>query len=223
MSDYKTQRLNMVESQVRPSDVTDRRLIRAMGVVARELYVPERAAAIAYMDSPVPLAVDAAGRATRELLAPRTFAKLAQSADLDPEDAILVAGCGGGYSLDVLSRVVRKVTGVEADAALAERARTQLKAQSITNASVQTGAIAAGSPADSPYDAIIVEGAVSDVPKPLLDQLKDGGRLVVIVGNRAVGKAVVWTRAGSTYGQRDVFDATASVLPGFERAATFAL
>jgi protein-L-isoaspartate(D-aspartate) O-methyltransferase len=223
MTDYKTQRLNMVESQVRPSDVTDRRLIRALGAVARETYVPDKAALVAYMDGPVPLTSDAQGRPLRELMAPRTFAKLAQAADLDADDVVLVAGCGAGYSLAVLAQVVRRVIGVEPDAGLADRARSRLAVDGITGAAVQTGPIAGGSASESPFDAIIVEGAVGDIPKSLLDQLKDGGRLVAIVGNRAGGKAVVWTRAGQTYGHRDVFDAGASILPGFERAATFAL
>jgi protein-L-isoaspartate(D-aspartate) O-methyltransferase len=222
MTDYKIQRLNMVESQVRPSDVTDRRLIRALGEVARETYVPDKAASVAYMDGPVPLSTDAKGRPVRELMAPRTFAKLAQAADLDADDVVLVAGAGAGYSLAVLSRVVRRVVGVEPDVGLAAHARSRLAADGITTASIQTGAIDGGSPSESPFDAIIVEGAVSDIPKSLLDQLKDGGRLVAIVGNRAGGKAVVWTRAGQTYGHRDVFDAGAATLPGFERAAAFA-
>ena len=198
MTDTKTQRLNMVESQVRPSDVTDRRLIRAMGDVAREAFVPAHFASVAYMDSPVAMATGPGGRATRELLAPRTFAKLAQAADLHETSAVLDAGCGTGYSTAVLAEVAKRVVGLEPDATLADKARAHLASAGITNVINQTGPIAAGSPIESPFDAIIVEGAINDVPKTLLDQLKDGGRLVAIVGAGAAGKAVVWTRAGQT-------------------------
>jgi protein-L-isoaspartate(D-aspartate) O-methyltransferase len=222
MTDTKTQRLNMVESQVRPSDVTDRRLIRAMGDVARENFVPAQLASVAYMDSPVAIATGPSGRATRELLPPRTFAKLAQTADLRETSVVLDAGCGTGYSTAVLAKVAKRVVGLEPDAALADKARANLAAAGITNAIITTGSIANGSPVESPFDAIILQGAIGDVPKALLDQLKDGGRLVAIVGAGAAGKAVIWTRAGQTYGHRDVFDATASLLPGFERTAAFA-
>jgi protein-L-isoaspartate(D-aspartate) O-methyltransferase len=223
MTDTKTQRLNMVESQVRPSDVTDRRLIRAMGEVARETFVPAHLASVAYMDSPVALVSDAAGRPLRELLPPRTFAKLAQAADLSADAVVLDAGCGTGYSTAVLAKVVRRVVGLEADQGLADKARTSLTSAGVTNAIIVHGALANGHAGESPFDIIVLEGAVSEVPRSLLDQLKDGGRLVAIVGTRANGKAVVWTRSGATYGQRDVFDATAATLPGFERASAFAL
>lgn len=223
MTDTKTQRLNMVESQVRPSDVTDRRLIRAMGEVAREAFVPEHLASVAYMDSPVAMTVDAAGRPLRELLPPRTFAKLLQAADLSVDAVVLDAGCGSGYSTAVLAKLVRRVIGLEPDAALADKARAALVAAGVTNAAIVQGPLAVGNASESPFDIIILEGRVPEVPRALLDQLKDGGRLVAVVGRGASGKAVVWTRSGSTYDQRDVFDATAAALPGFERTATFAL
>jgi protein-L-isoaspartate(D-aspartate) O-methyltransferase len=223
MTDTKTQRLNMVESQVRPSDVTDRRLIRAMGDVAREAFVPAHLASVAYMDSPVAIATDAAGRPTREMLSPRTFAKLAQVADIGPSSTVMVGGCGTGYGVAVLAHIAKRVVGVEADTALADKARAALAHAGVKNAVVVVGAVAGGSANDSPYDAIVLEGAISEVPQSLLDQLKDGGRLVAIVGAGANGKAVVWTRSGGHFGRRDVFDASAGVLPGFEPKAAFAL
>jgi protein-L-isoaspartate(D-aspartate) O-methyltransferase len=223
MTDTNMQRLNMVESQVRPSDVTDRRLIRAMGQIPRELYVPAALRPVAYMDSPVPLVTDQAGRAMRYLLAPRTFAKLAQAADIPIDGVVLDAGCGMGYSTAVLACVARRVIGLEPDATLAEQARAALQQAGIANATVVTGPIAGGNASEGPFDAIIINGAVSAVPRSLLDQLKDGGRLVAITGTSVAGKAVVWTRAGSTFDSRDVFDASAALLPGFEQAHVFAL
>ncbi len=223
MTDASMQRLNMVESQVRPSDVTDRRLIRAMGQVPRELYVPDALKPVAYMDSPLPLQADAAGRPMRQLLPPRTFAKLVNAADIPANGVVLDAACGMGYSTAVLAHIARRVIGVEPDAALADTARAILNTAGVTNAVIHTGPIAAGKPAESPYDVILINGAVPEVPRSLLDQLKDGGRLVVIIGHAAAGKAVVWSRSGATYDCREVFDATAALLPGFELTRKFAL
>jgi protein-L-isoaspartate(D-aspartate) O-methyltransferase len=217
------QRLNMVESQVRPSDVTDRRVIRAMGQIARDAYVPGHLKTVAYMDEAIPLAVATDGRILRQLLPARAFAKMLQLAGIPDDGVILDIGCATGYSTAVIARVARKVVGVEADAALAERARRSLAADGIANAKIVSGPLTEGCNSDGPYDAIIVNGGVSAVPSSLLEQLKDGGRLVAIVANGPAGKAVVCTRSGGVYDQRDAFDAAAAVLPGFERQVTFTL
>ncbi len=223
MTDASVQRLNMVESQVRPSDVTDRRIIRAMSAVPREGFVPEHLKSVAYMDEPVPLVVDAAGRASRQLLPARVFAKLLQVADLPANGTVLDAGCGTGYSTAILARIVRRVAAVEPDAALADTARRVLAAQNVTNAVVTTGSILAGDQGESPFDVIILGGAVPEIPRALLDQLKDGGRLIAIVTDGRTGKAMICTRSGATFDSREAFDAFALSLPGFARKAEFAL
>src|SRR5688572_23708583 len=98
MIDSKEQRINMVESQVRPSDVTDRRIIRAMLEIPREMFVPDSLRALAYMDEGVPVTTRADRKAPRMLLAPRTFAKLVQLAGIDADDVVLDVGCATGYS-----------------------------------------------------------------------------------------------------------------------------
>ena len=223
MTDVSLQRLNMVESQVRPSDVTDRRIIRAMSAIPREAFVPTHLRSVAYMDEAVSLAVDAAGRPQRQLMPARVFAKLLQAADLKDTATVLEAGCGTGYGVAILSKIVRRVAGVEPDAVLADTARATLAAQGITNAAIITGAIAGGHPNESPFDAIILGGAVPNIPRGLLDQLKDGGRLIAILSAKHGGKAVVCRRSGSTYDTRELFDAFAMPLPGFAKPAVFAL
>ncbi len=219
-----TQRLNMVESQVRPSDVTDRRIIRAMGLVPREAFVPVHLKSVAYMDEAVPLAASPmGGRAARQMLAPRTLAKLIQEANLEAGAIVLDVGCATGYSTAVLARIVRKVVGLEVDPGLAAAATAALQAQAVSNASIATGPLAAGHAVDGPYDAILVNGAVTAAPQRLLEQLKDGGRLIAIQQAGPAGKAVVWTRVGGIYDSREVFDVGGMVLPGFERAAAFSL
>jgi protein-L-isoaspartate(D-aspartate) O-methyltransferase len=210
------QRENMVESQVRPSDVTDRRIIRAMAAVPRHDYVPAERRAIAYMDSPVPL-----GRG-RELTAPRLFAKMAQALTLpDAKATVLVGGSGGGYALAVLAQIAKRVVGIEPDPALAADARATLTRGGITNVVVTDGPIADGNPAEAPFDAILLDGGVPSIPRALLDQLKDQGRLVAVVTAGRIPRVVVAVRSGQTFDQRDLFDGTAAALPGFARKAEF--
>jgi len=219
--DARTQRLNMVESQIRPSDMTDRRIIRAMSEIPREAFVPSHHRAVAYMDDAVPLVVSAQGRVQRAMLPPRTAAKMIQQAAVEPDHAVLIVGAGTGYSAAVLARLAKKVVAVEVDAALADRARATLAAEKIDNVVVKTGPLPAGSAADGPFDAILIEGAVTEVPQTLLDQLKQGGRLVTIVSDGGPGRVVVWIRSRGSYTPREVFDASATVLPGFEKKPAF--
>jgi protein-L-isoaspartate(D-aspartate) O-methyltransferase len=221
MIDSKEQRINMVESQVRPSDVTDRRIIRAMLEIPREMFVPDGLRALAYMDEGVPVTTRADGKVPRMLLAPRTFAKLVQLAEIDADDVVLDVGCATGYSTAVLARLAKSVIAIEADAALAARAADALRQLQIENATALHGAFEAGAPQHAPFDAIVLEGAVQEVPQSLLDQLKDGGRLVGILAVGAVGRAQVWLRTGKTFDARPAFDAGAELLPGTARKAEF--
>lgn len=223
MIDSKQQRINMVESQVRPSDVTDRRIIRAMLEIPRERFVPGEFAALAYMDEGVPVTVRSAGQAPRMLLAPRTFAKLVQLAEIDADDVVLDVGCATGYSTAVLARLAKSVVALEADPVLANRAAEALRQARIDNAAVVNGAFEAGVPARAPFDAIVLEGAVPEVPESLLDQLASGGRLVGILAKGALGRAQVWRRTGKTFDGRPAFDAGAELLPGMARRAEFSL
>lgn len=223
MIDSKQQRINMVETQVRPSDVTDRRIIRAMLEVPREAFVPAAFQALAYMDESVPVARRVGGRSTRALLAPRTFAKLVQLAEIEPDAAVLDVGCATGYSTAVLARLANKVVALEVDDALAARAAETLRQLHVGNAAVLRGALEAGAPEHAPFDAILLNGAVQQVPQGLLEQLEDGGRLVAVVADGAFGRAQVWRRTGKAFDARPAFDAGAEPLPGFSRAAEFSL
>jgi protein-L-isoaspartate(D-aspartate) O-methyltransferase len=222
MIDSKQQRINMVESQVRPSDVTDRRIIRAMLEVPREVFVPSSLRALAYMDGAVPV-VDGSVRSGRCLLAPRTFAKLVQLAEIGPDAIVLDVGCATGYSTAVLARLAKSVVAVEVDAALAARASDALRQLGVANALVLEGALPKGAPTHAPFDAILLEGAAPFIPKELLEQLKDGGRLAAVVGDNALGRANVWQRTGKLFDARPSFDAGAHALPGFSQQPEFVL
>jgi len=216
MTDFATQRTNMVDSQVRPSDVTDRRILRAMLALPREIFVPEQVKATAYMDEHLAL-----GHGGRYMLAPRTFAKLVQLLAIGEDDAVLDVGCATGYSTAVLATLARSVVGLEENAALAQRAQTALADLGRTNAVINTGPLTHGAPGEGPFDAILVNGCVADVPDALLDQLKDGGRLAAVRADGRVGQATVWRRHGTSFDARPAFDAGAPLLPGFEKQPGF--
>lgn len=220
--DYATQRKNMVESQVRPSDVTDRRIIRAMLELPRETFVPERFRPLAYMDGPVSLSAADHGGSRRALLPARILAKLIQAAEIAEDSAVLDVGTGTGYGAAVLAQLAGNVVALESDAMLLAAAREALPAAGADKVTLVEGELSRGWPNEGPYDAILIEGAVEEIAPELLDQLKDGGRLVAIVGDRTTGRATVWSRDGGAFGRAAIFDALADILPGFEKARAFA-
>ena len=215
MTDSAMQRLNMVESQVRPSDVTDRRVIRAMLDLPREQFVPDALRSIAYMDTEVTVSP------ARKLVAPRVLAKLIQELRCEADRSVLDIGCATGYSTAILARLARRVVGLESDADLAARAQKALGALAVANATIAQGPLPAGRANEGPFDAILLNGSVPEAPRGLIDQVRDGGRIVGVLADGAFGQAVVWTRAGNSLDARVVFDAGAQPLPGFERTPEF--
>src|SRR6266567_1619966 len=217
MVDFAQARRTMVDSQVRPSDVTDLRLIAAMLEVAREAFVPAARRAIAYLDIDVP--VGAAG--ARALLKPMVLAKLIQAAGIRDGDRVLDVGCATGYSAAVLAKLAGEVVALEEDAALARIAGEALAASGVSNVSVVSGPLHAGFGRNAPYDVILLEGASEIVPAALLSQLKDGGRLVAVIGSGPMGKATIYRAAGGGASGQTLFDASAPLLPGFAKPAAF--
>jgi protein-L-isoaspartate(D-aspartate) O-methyltransferase len=221
MPDFSLQRKNMVESQIRPSDITDRRIIRAMVTILREAFVPAAATAIAYSEEEIVIAEPTANQPRRAMLVPRTLAALIQAMDIGDQARVLIIGAGTGYSAALLSTMASAVVALEQPVALADDARRRLSEAGIQGVRVETGPLEAGYPAAAPYDAILVEGAVDDVPPDLLDQLKDECRLVAVRLERGIGRATVWRRSGATFSARAFRDASALLLPGFERKRAF--
>jgi protein-L-isoaspartate(D-aspartate) O-methyltransferase len=214
MTDFAAARRNMVDGQVRTADVTDLRIISALLEVPREAFLPPAKAALAYLDLDVPLG---GGRC---LIKPMVLAKLIQAADLTGADRVLDVGCATGYAAALLARIAGEVVTIEQDAALAQAARAGLA--SLPNVTVEGGALTEGWPQGGPYDAIIVEGATEFAPEALLRQLKDGGRLVCVLGSGPGAKAMLYLRSGHESGGRAIFDAAAPVLPGFVKPPHFA-
>lgn len=217
MTDFSNRRTLMVDTQVRPSDVTKFPIIEAMLSIPREAYVPAAAREAAYMGENLPLG------AGRVMLEPRTLAKMLDALDIQPTDVVLDVGCGLGYSSAVMARFADAVVAVESDAGLAAEAERILVAEGVDNAAVICGPLAAGAARHGPYDVVTVQGGVEMVPAALLDQIKDGGRIACIFMEGALGVVRIGHKRNGTVGWRHSFNAGAPVLQGFAATRIFAL
>jgi len=216
MTDFAAARRNMVDGQVRTADVTDLRIQSAMLEIPRENFVPPDAAGLAFLDLDLPVG----GAGSRRLLKPMVLAKLIQAADIASSDRVLDVGCATGYAAAVLARLASEVVALDADADLVRMAKSALAA--LPNVTVVSGLLTSGWPQAAPYDVILLEGATEVAPHGFLRQLKDGGRLVCILGGGPGTKAMFYYRSGEELGGRPIFDANAAVLPGFTKAPAFA-
>ncbi|GAB4351053.1 MAG: protein-L-isoaspartate O-methyltransferase [Oricola sp.] len=212
----------MVDSQVRTTDVTDLRLIEALLSVPREAFVPEQRKPFAYIDDDIDIGGSEPG-VRRYLMEPSPFARLAQLADVQPTDLVLDIGAGTGYSSAVLSRLGSAVIALESDEELAARATETLVENGFDNVAVVTGPFTQGYASEGPYDVIFIGGAVDEVPQALFDQLKDGGRLVVVEGHGLSGFAKIYVKDGEYISGRKAFNLSVKELPGFQREPEFAL
>ncbi len=217
MSDYATRRVTMVDTQVRPSDVTKFPIIEAMLSVPREVYVPQDKREAAYVGENT---VIGPGRVVLEA---RTLAKMLDALDIQPGELVLDLGAGYGYSAAVIARLCEAVVAIEEDAGLAAEAQRRLADQGVDNAAVIAGPLARGNAKHGPYDVITVEGGVEEIPADLLAQLKEGGRIGALFMEGALGIVRIGHKAEGRITWRFAFNATAPVLPGFAAAKAFAL
>ena len=214
--DYAAARHAMVESQIRTNRVVDPAIVAALGEIPREAFVATQLRPVAYVDEAVPLGHG------RYLMEPLGFASLLQAAEIRSTDIVLDVGCGTGYSSAVLARLAATVVAIEEVPDFAREANRLFGELSVLNAAVMESRLTEGCPKQAPYDVIVIEGGVEEVPEALLNQLADGGRLVAIVlGAGGFGKGTVVTRIGATTARRTVFDAVTPLLPGFKRAPSF--
>ncbi|MEO6841740.1 MAG: protein-L-isoaspartate O-methyltransferase [Bradyrhizobium sp.] len=219
MSGFSTARQNMVDCQVRPSDVTDIRIIDAMLEVPREAFVPQNQRAMAYLD--LDLDVSEGGAAKRFLIKPVVTARMLQAAEIKDTDNVLVAGCASGYTAALVAKLAAQVTATESDSALSAKAKAALAGLGLANVTVRSAAAAEGDPADAPYDVIVLNGATEILPEGLFRQLKEGGRLVGVFATTQPPRATLVTHSHDDFGHRALFDAVAPVLPGLERLPAF--
>jgi len=217
MTDFAARREAMVDGQVRPSDVTKFPIIEAMLTIPREVFVPDAMRDIAYVGDHVDLG------GGRVVLDPRVLAKMLDALDIGLSDLVLDIGPALGYSSAVVAHMAEAVVALEEDPAMAEEAQTLLVEQSADNVAVIAGPLADGAARHGPYDAILIEGGVEAVPEPILDQLKEGGRIAALFMDGPLGQVRIGVKAGGRVSWRFAFNATAPVLPGFAREREFAL
>lgn len=217
MADFETRRRMMVDTQVRPSDVTKFPIIEAMLHVPREAFVPPSLREAAYVGENLEIG------GGRVMLEPRTLAKMIDAMAVQRTDVVLDIACGLGYGAAVLARLAEVVVAVEDDAARADAAQTNLVEQDVDNAAVMTGPLAAGAVKSAPYDVILIEGAVETVPEAILAQLREGGRIAAIFAEGNVGAVRIGLKTDGRVSWTFAFNAGAPVLAGFARERAFAL
>lgn len=208
----------MVDGQVRVNDVTDAAVISAMLEVPREKFVPEARANLAYIDEDLCVLDAAGGDPARYLMEPMVLARMLQALELNAASKVLDIGGASGYSAAVLARVAGHVVALEENATLAALAKKHLRAP---NVEVVSGKASAGWAAGQPYDAILVGGAVEEIPEALTAQLRDGGKLAAVIRKDRAARAMLYVRTGSHVSARRLFDAAIPALPGFEKPQTF--
>lgn len=217
MNDFAARRTMMVDTQVRPSDVTKFPIIEAMLKVAREDFVPAAKREAAYLGENLDLGHG------RVLLDPRTLAKMLDALAINNDELVLDVGCAMGYSAAVIAHMAEAVVAVEADEAMATEAQEALSLAGADNVMVHPGSLAAGAPDQGPYDVIIVQGGVSEVPESLSAQLKDGGRIACVFMQGALGEVRIGHKRDNHISWRRSFNAGAPVLDGFQQLNAFQL
>lgn len=221
MTDFEAARVNMVDSQLRTTDVTSHPVLSAFLAVPREAFVPDALKPTAYVDEDMPVTKVAPGGEGRYIMEPSPLAKLIQLADVKKSDVVLEIGVGEGYAAAILSLLAGSVVALESDEALAATATQTLSTLGYDNVAVVTGPLDQGYASEAPYDMIFLNGAVEQVPEALLGQLRDGGRLVAVTGIGHAARATVISREGPNYSTVRYFNAAIKLLPGFRKAPEF--
>lgn len=212
---FQEQRHNMVEGQVRPNKVTDEAIFDALEAIPRELFVPKSMQGLAYSDAPLKVAKD------RYLMPPMVIARMLESAIVEPSDVALMIGVGSGYEAALLGKLAESVVVVEQDAEMVAQSSERLASIDMDAIAVVEGNMAEGLPKEGPFDVILFNGAIAEMPPAILDQLSDGGRAVAVIHHVGVGRATVYTKVAGTVTAVEAFDANTPFLAGFEPKASF--
>lgn len=210
---FEVMRHAMVASQLRTNAVNDVRVVEAMASLPREDFLPESSRAIAYRDTLLPLA------GGRRHNSPLATGRLIVAADVRPTDRVLLIGAAGGYAAALLAGLANSVVAVEEEPALAALARTALAPYA--NVEPVEGPLATGHAQEAPFDLLVVDGAVEELPAALIAQLKPDGRAVTGIVDRGVTRLAAGRRTEGGFGLSDFADIECAVLPGFERLRTF--
>ena len=216
--DMNQARFNMIEQQIRPWEVLDPQVLALLSTVRREDFVPLAHKALAFVDMEIPLG----GAANQVMLAPRVQARLLQDVAVQPTDKVLEVGTGSGFMAALLAHQADSVLSLEIDAGLAKLAQANLQKAGVSNVTVRHADGSQGAAADGPFDVIVLNGSVAEVPAAVLQQLTLGGRLVAIVGQEPMMRATVITRTSETgWTTTEPWDCNAPRLSGFAELSNF--
>ncbi|WP_022727117.1 protein-L-isoaspartate O-methyltransferase family protein [Fodinicurvata sediminis] len=215
--DYAYARLNMVESQLRTNRVFGERLLDAFETLPRELFVPENIRSISYVDEDLHIGNG------RYLMEPMVLGRLLQAADIQESDVALDIGCATGYATAILARLCSTAVGLESDPGLVETANNLLSRMEISNAVVVQGDLAAGYPRQAPYNVVLVNGGIEELPAGLTDQLAEGGRLMCVTrpDSVGIGRARLYRKDDGVVSNRILFDASTPILEEFRAPERF--
>ncbi len=214
---FEIARKMMVDCQIRPSKVTNQKVLDAFSTVPREAFVGKHQRAIAYVDE------DLALPGGRNLMEPMVLARLVQALEIRIEDSVLVVGAASGYGSAIISHLAGSVIAVETRSTLVEKAQEILVAHGVVNAAVIKSRLVDGYAEEAPYDRILVEGAVETIPIALLEQMSPKGKLAAIYRPHAapIGTACIWTRSGDSFVRKPLFDACVPNLDEFNKKPEF--
>ena len=207
--DIEQARFNMIEQQIRPWDVLDPSVLDALRQVPRERFVPEGYEDLAFADIQIPLGNG------EVMMEPRLEARLVQELALTPTDKVLEVGTGSGYMTALLARLAGQVVSVERHSEFSKRAGERLRELGIKNVVLETGDAGKGWPAADGFDGILLTGSVPEVPQAFIDSLRDGGRLVAVVGTAPVMEAVRMVKEQGKLVVTSLFD---TILPPLANA-----
>lgn len=215
--DHAVARRNMVDSQIRPMGLSDQRLVQAMAETRREAFLSRSDQGLAYMGGEIELGEG------RVLSAPLTLARLIDLAQVKPGDVVLHIGAGAGYGSALLAQLASTVVALDSSAPLVETANRVLADLGVLNVVALQGQMSGGYAKQAPYDVILIEGQVEEIPESLFEQLAEGGRLVAPLSQKGgkMGRGTVFLKSKGALGRREAFDCAASALPGFEAKAQF--
>lgn len=213
---FQTQRYNMIEGQLKPNKIMSPDLLQAFSTIAREDFVGSSHKKQAYCESKIAL------NATRQLMEPMNLAKLIQAAHPQHTDKALVIGSASGYSAAILAHLTAEVHALESDKDLSAQAITALKKTAMHNICFHAGPLAEGAPKHGPYTIILIDGAITELPPTIADQLKEGGRLVTLTQKKnQFCQGMVYQKNEGNLSSIPLFETEAIILPGFEKEKSF--
>ncbi|WP_455480327.1 protein-L-isoaspartate O-methyltransferase family protein [Bartonella sp. B12(2025)] len=221
VADFAELRRKMVDNQIRTADVTDLSVLKAFLTVPREDFVPEDMRALSYLDTDIIVCPAQDGSPACYLMKPASLAKLLQLAAVKSSDIVLDIGANSGYCAALLSKFASSVIALESNKALSERAAETLERNQCDNVHVVHGPLEQGYAVEGPYDLIFIEGSVDFIPEGIFNQMKDGGRLVVVEGHGNSGVARIYVKEDVIIAVRRAFNLAVKCLPGFLKTPDF--